>query len=162
MPKLSNVSQAAIPERSPIIILRSSKHADLSESTYDCYVWYKAVLWIRIFNIRIQIRIQPFFQYPDPGPDPDPDFLMTQKYLVQIFSKKDFCFFYISFNYLWRNSFQRDEKKRKNFTQIWNLWSVFKLPDPDPDPYIIYRSGSGSRRTNNTPTRIGIRIQESQ
>ena len=29
------------------------------------------------------------------------------------------------------------------------MWSVFKLLDPDPDPYIVYWSGSGSRRANN-------------
>ena len=40
------------------------------------------------------------------------------------------------------------------YSRFFNLWSVFKLLDPDPDPYIIYGSGFGSRRANNIRIRL--------
>jgi len=61
-------------------------------------------------------------------------------------------------SYLFLLIMRKDEKNEKNIKQIWkkiieysrffNLCSVFKLVDPDPNPYLVY--GSGSRRANNT------------
>jgi hypothetical protein len=68
--------------------------------------------------------------------------------------KKDFCLFHISFDYegIPYKEMKKIGKKFIKCLKILNLWSVFKLLDPDP--YIIYRSGSGSRRANNIRIRL--------